>query len=91
MKRRFTVIGFYEDNGQIFAEHVRAEDWTDAVVKAGNSMCARNDATTPEERDDLLANMNLISVLSGWRDDLNECDSVSAFCDQPGLEPTPEE
>lgn len=84
-RRRFTVIGYYDDNSQIFAEHVNATDWQHAVRLTARKMEKRNDERTIEDKNMLHDNMTLVSVLAGHRTDLNECSGLSSFSDQPGV------
>jgi hypothetical protein len=82
----YTVVGYYDDNGQVWVTHVVAADWQDAVLKSARDLERRNDATTHEEREILRNNCHLLSVLEGHHCDLNDSDSTCALIDFPGLE-----
>ena len=71
----FTVVGYYEDNGQTYVEHVDADDWIEAMRKAVV------DYPEPTQHSDLV----IVSVFEGHHMDQTEHDSCVAACDVPGV------
>lgn len=80
-KYKYTVIGFYEDNNQIWAEHTSAEGVCEAVVKACTALAKRNERTD----DDFFRGLNIVSVVEGHAKDLNDSETVSSAADWPGM------
>jgi len=73
---KYTVVGYYENNGNIFVEHVKARDTNDAVVKAVTGIGLTHDTD----------NICIVEIFKGYLTGLNETISVSSACDWPGVE-----
>lgn len=69
---KYTVVGFYESNSQVFCAHVTAKDETEAVTKTPKAL---SDA----DPDDLV----VIAIFKGHHEDLNECQTLSCVQDWP--------
>lgn len=65
---KYTVVGYYKDNDQIFCSHVEALGWKDAVRKTRKEL-EQHDGV---EAEDLM----LVSVFRGGMKDLNDSDYV---------------
>lgn len=82
---KFTVVGFYDNNGNIFVQHVEAEDVNGAVTNTVKTL--QHSPGKPESDTKYFRqNLNIVSVLEGHCKDLCEADSVSSAIDWPGLE-----
>ena len=82
----YTVVGYYEDNGQIWVEHVHGHDSTEAVVKAVKKLEGRNDST--DDPKYFRQNVNIVEVFCGTHKGQTDGESVSSAIDWPGLEVT---
>jgi hypothetical protein len=81
---KFTVVGYYEDEGQSYVEHVEAEDWSGAVVAAVKSLEKTNE--TPEDAAKYFrSNVVIVEVFEGHHKGLTEHPSVCSAIDFPGL------
>lgn len=76
-KNKYTVIGFYDSTGELFSQHVEADDPSDAVVVCWQQ-CFRENETNP---DDLI----LVDVLEGHLQSQREDTHTCAFSDWPGI------
>lgn len=77
----FTVVGLYDDNQQVWVEHIVAEDAGEAVINAGRKLLKRegNEDMDPE-------NLLIVSVFHGHLYDKNENSAVVSIVDFPGWE-----
>ena len=80
----YTVVGYYEDNNQIWVEHANGRDYSDAVVKAVKKLERTNDQKNFSES--FRKNVCIVEVFSGLHKGLTEGESVSSAIDWPGLE-----
>jgi len=78
-RERYTVVGIYDDNDQVWVEHVEAKDPGDAIVTAGRSITSKNPGMDS-------GNVLIVSVFPGQLNDLNETESVASVVDFPGFE-----
>ena len=79
----FTVVGYYEDNSQIFCEHVMATDSNDAIKK----LCAKREEKM-EDEDAIKYSRNnivIVEIFRGHLESLNDCSTLSNTIDWPGL------
>jgi len=84
----YTVVGYYDDNGQIWVEHVTGHDSTEAVVKAVKKL----EKTNGQEdfSKGFRENVCIVEVFCGTHRGQTDGESVSAAIDWPGLEITEE-
>ena len=88
MKQAYTVVGFYEDNGQIWVEHVQGQDINEAVAKAVKKL----EKSTLDETDIAIdsktfrQSVNIVEVFCGTHKGQTDGGSVSSAIDWPGLE-----
>ena len=69
--KSFTVIGFFEDNGQVWCEHVKAEAAYEAMQKAVKLLKGRDNENVPDD------NMAVVGVFAGRRMEISESWAVS--------------
>jgi hypothetical protein len=86
--RGYTIVGFYEDNGQIWVEHVQGHDVNEAVVKAVKKLANLDAADTDMTQDtkSFRQNVCIVEVFCGTHKGQTEDGTVSAAIDWPGLE-----
>jgi len=80
---KYTVVGYYEDNGQIWVEHAEADDTNGAVVAAVKHLEELNDRPNDISFREYVC---IVSVFEGHLKDLSDAEFVSAAIDWPGLE-----
>jgi len=80
----YTVVGYYDDNGNIWVEHVTGHDTNEAVVKAVKKLEKSNGQE--EFSDSFRKNVNIVEVFCGTHKGQTDNESVSAAIDWPGLE-----
>lgn len=71
----FTVVGYYEDNGQPYVEHVEANDWVEAM-----RTCILDHPEPPQASE-----LVIVSVFDGAHKDQTEHESCVYACDVPGV------
>jgi hypothetical protein len=81
---RFTVVSFVEETGQIFVDHVVADDPGDAVVMVAIDRCVGYGMGYPLDPYDI----SIVSIFAGYHDDLNGDESIGAAGDFPGVKET---
>jgi len=79
-KLLFTVVGYYEDNGQIWIEHTKGHDSSEAVVNAVKSLESRNEDCLDR------SNICIVEVFRGHHQGQTDGEAVSSAIDWPGLE-----
>jgi len=72
-RKKYTVVGYYEDNANIFVDHVTAMSPRDAVIEV--SRLRAND----------IYGVNIVSIFAGHLMDLNETESVAYIGDFDGV------
>lgn len=77
---KYTVVGYYEDNGQIWVEYAVAENSSQAVIYAVKALESRNEDCLDR------ANICIVEVFEGHNPGLTDGDHVSSAIDWPGLE-----
>ena len=87
--KTYTVVGYYEDNGQPWVEHAEAEDWCGAVVETVKSLEKTDPPSQPYSFD--RSNITIVEVFEGAHMGLAEHESVCCAADFPGLEEEKEE
>lgn len=78
----YTVVGYYEDNSQIFCEHVMASDSNNAIKK----LCWEREQNI-EGCDSRIASRNNLVIVEIFRshlESLNDCSTLSNAIDWPG-------
>ena len=87
----YTVIGFSEEDGHIFVDHVDAVGPAEAIViaveKRENDSFDQLDRET--YRDYFRNDTQIVSVLDGHCTDHNDCATVSSAIYWPGLKLSP--
>ena len=76
--KSFTVIGYFEDNGQVWCEHVKAESPFEAMQKAVKLLKGRDNENVPDD------NMAVVGVFAGRRMEISESWAVSYASDLLG-------
>jgi aminoglycoside phosphotransferase family enzyme len=71
----FTVIGYFENNGQRYSGHHQGETWTDAV----------KDAITATAHSELV----IVEVIAGFHQGLTEGECVESAGDWEAMESEP--
>lgn len=71
--KKYTVVGYYEDNANIFVDHVIASNPMDAIREL--ALMRAND----------IYGVNIVSIFAGHLTDLNETESVASIEDFPGV------
>jgi hypothetical protein len=90
----YTVVGYYEDNGNIWVEHVNGHDTNEAVVKAVKKMEKSHNPDYPpafkKAKKDFSKgfrqNMCIVEVFCGTHRGQTDGVSVSSAINWPGLE-----
>jgi len=82
---KYTVVGFHEEDGHIFCEHVDAKDVNDAIVKVAQKEVSALDKCGLEANY-MLADINIVEVFADHLEGLNDCTTVSSACDWPGID-----
>jgi hypothetical protein len=82
----FSVIGYYEDNGQPFVEHVMAEDWTCGIIKAVELLEKKSGAFMSDARKHFREHVYIVEVIDGHHQGRTEHESICVAIDVPGLE-----
>ena len=90
-KIMYTVIGYFEDNGQIWVEYSTGIDEQRAIVQAVKKLEYKNrldteKGMTKEDKKYFRSNVVLVGVFHGWLKEVSGQDSVCSAIDYPGLE-----
>jgi len=72
-RKKYTVVGYYEDNSNIFVDHVTATTPRDAIIEVARL------------RKDDIYGVNIVSIFAGHLTDLNETESVAYIGDFDGV------
>jgi hypothetical protein len=72
-RKKYTVVGYYEDNANIFVDHVTATTPENAIIEMARLRA--ND----------IYGANIVSVFAGHLIDLNESQSVAWIGDFDGV------
>lgn len=67
--KKWTVVGYYQDNGEVWVRWVTAKDWKSAIQRAVKQTLKSNEGM------DML-NIIICSVFKGHQRDYNENDNV---------------
>ena len=62
--KSFTVIGYFEDNGQVWCEHVKAKTPFEAMQKSVKQLKGRDNEDVPDD------NMAVVGVFAGHRKEI---------------------
>lgn len=82
MKKKFTVIGFYEESARKWTQHVEAKDDCAAVVRAVKALEKSGGHTDRRIRQ----NIAIVAVFAGHITEVSETETISYAIDWPGLE-----
>ena len=82
---KFTVIGFYEDDSTVFCHHVEAEDSNGAVVAAVREISEKKDSASHEDLKYTAEMINIVEIIEGHVNSVNDCTSVSSAADWPDI------
>lgn len=74
--RKYTVVGYYEDTGEVWVEHVEAETPYDAFQVASRSIMAFHDLNTMA-----LDNIAVVEAFLGHHKGQIDGDNVAYACD----------
>jgi len=81
----FTIVGYYEDESQIFTEYVMAVNSNDAVKRLVDKIEKDKKAADNGIKKAIRDNIVIVSIFRGQLEDLNDCSQLSNACDWPGL------
>lgn len=81
----FTVVGYYEDNSQIFCEHVMATDSNDAVKQLIKKIEEKRGVVNPDGQKGIRNGICIVEIFRGHHESLNDCSTLSCAFDWPGL------
>ncbi|MEI6232899.1 MAG: hypothetical protein WCT04_07600 [Planctomycetota bacterium] len=73
--KSYTVIGYFEDNGQVWCEHVKAETPFEAMQKSVKLLKGRDNEDVPDD------NMAVVGVFAGHRKEIGGSWAVSYASD----------
>ena len=76
--KSFTVIGYFEDNGQVWCEHVKSEMPHEAMQEAVKLLKGRGNEEVPDN------NMAVVGVFAGHRTEIGGSWAVSYASDLLG-------
>jgi hypothetical protein len=82
-RRKFTVIGIYRDNGQVWNHQVEALDVDGAILEAAAWLV---EGEHVEDRDSILSNAELVEIIAGHRFGLNPNDCLAEMVDLIALQ-----
>ena len=81
MKKQYTVVGFFEDNFQIWVEFVEAADECEAVALAAKQSFERDGQGYDSIAGGFSQNMMVIEIFEGHHEGKNECPTISSAAD----------
>jgi hypothetical protein len=77
----FTVVGYYDDNGQVWVQHVTGFTYEDAVAVAVHQAKKAADEGVSVEIHDIC----IVEVFEGHHHGLSTHDHVVPACEWPGV------